>query len=392
MSQAKPSVLIVDDIEANLVVLEAVLGGMSCELVRVRSGNEALKELLKREFAVMLLDVQMPGMDGYEVAQIAGDNPATRDVPIIFVTAVHSAEESMLRGYGTGAVDFLLKPINPHVLRAKVQVFLDLEIGRRRLDDEVEAHKQTLAELEVANEALRHFTSAASHDLREPLRAVQGFLQALVEDVGDRLGPEAQDYLLRSRKASGRMMALLDSLLSYSRLQRSKPHAEVDCAAVVEQVKTDLAIKIAEAQAQITVSDLPRVQGDAARVYELFLNLITNALKFRQSEQAPEIHVSAQARAGETVLSVEDNGIGIDPADLGAVFEAFRRLHGRGEFDGSGLGLTICKQIVDQHGGRIWVEPAVRRGSRFCFTLPGRRNDLAASALIDSVATVARRS
>jgi light-regulated signal transduction histidine kinase (bacteriophytochrome) len=160
----------------------------------------------------------------------------------------------------------------------------------------------------------------------------------------------------------------------------------VDCAAVLEQVTTDLATKIGEARAQITVSDLPVVQGDAARVYELFLNLITNALKFRTSEQVPEIRVWAEARASETVLCVEDNGIGIDPGHLEAVFEAFRRLHGRAEFDGSGLGLTICKQIVEQHGGRIWVEPAGRRGSRFCFTLAGRRNDPAASMLIGMAA------
>src|SRR5689334_4370395 len=118
-----PSVLLVDDIDANLVALEALLSDLSCELVRAKSGNEALKQLLKRDFAVVLLDVQMPEMDGYEVAKYARENPQTRSVPIIFLTAMHGSEDSMLRGYGTGAVDFLMKPINAHVLRAKVRVF-----------------------------------------------------------------------------------------------------------------------------------------------------------------------------------------------------------------------------------------------------------------------------
>src|SRR5437868_2737872 len=165
MTALRPSILIVDDIEANLVALEAQLGNLGCEVIRAASGNEALRQLLKREYAVMLLDVQMPDMDGYEVARYARDNPATREVPIIFLTAMNSSEDNILRGYGTGAVDFLLKPINPRVLRGKVQVFLDLYLGRLRLTEEVEAHKKTLAELEVANAALRHFTSAASHDL-----------------------------------------------------------------------------------------------------------------------------------------------------------------------------------------------------------------------------------
>ena len=132
MSAPKAKVLLVDDVDANLVALEGILGRMPCELVRASSGNEALRLLLKHDFAVALLDVQMPEMDGYEVAQHARDNPDTREVPIIFVTATHETEESVLRGYDTGAFDLLFKPIDPYVLRSKVQVFLDLYLGRRR--------------------------------------------------------------------------------------------------------------------------------------------------------------------------------------------------------------------------------------------------------------------
>src|SRR5689334_11557448 len=143
MANARPAVLIVDDVEANLMALEGQLARLDCEIVRATSGNQALAQLLKREFAVVLLDVQMPEMDGFEVARYARDDVATRDVPIVFVTAMHETEESMLRGYGAGAIDILFKPVNAEILRCKVQVFLDLWHGRRRLADEIEAHKDT---------------------------------------------------------------------------------------------------------------------------------------------------------------------------------------------------------------------------------------------------------
>jgi CheY-like chemotaxis protein len=173
-----PNVLLVDDIEANLIALEAQLGSLSCNLVRASNGNDALRELLKREFAVMLLDVQMPEMDGYEVATYARENPATSQVPIIFVTAMLETEEKVLSGYGSGAVDFLFKPVNPYILRSKVQIFLDLYTGRRKVERAVEAHEKTLKDLEA-------FNYSVSHDLRAPLRPLDGFSQALLEDYAD---------------------------------------------------------------------------------------------------------------------------------------------------------------------------------------------------------------
>jgi two-component system sensor histidine kinase/response regulator len=365
----RPNVLIVDDVEANLVVLEALLGGMDCNLVRASNGNDALRALLKREYAMILLDVQMPEMDGFEVARYARDNPNTRDVPIIFLTAMHSSDENQLRGYGSGAVDFLFKPINPEVLRAKVRVFLELWEGRERLTREMDAHKRTAAELQLSNEALRAFTSAASHDLREPLRAVDGFLQALSEDFGAGLPEQARDYVDRSQRASRRMVSLLDSLLAYARLQRPVAWITVDCNHVLDQVKHDLAERIASAGATVTVGPLPTIRADSARIYQLFLNLVGNAIKFRRPDEPPRVQVSASTQNGETVYCVADNGIGIAPEHRTAVFEAFRRLHNRTQFEGSGLGLTICQQIVEQHGGRLWVESPDGKGARFYFTL-----------------------
>jgi signal transduction histidine kinase len=370
MPSDRPCVLLVDDVEANLVALDALLGDLDCELVRARGGNEALRELLHREFAVMLLDVQMPEIDGYEVARYARENPLTREVPIIFLTANSNGDDSLLRGYGSGAVDYLRKPLEAPVLRAKVRVFLELYMGRKRLRDEVEAHRQTSHALEQANLALRHFTNAASHDLRAPLRAVRGFLDALEELTHDRLEDEARDYLERSRRAAARMDSLLSSLLVYAGLQKASSPTQVDLAAVMQHVQADLAMPIAEAGARLTVGELPTLFGDADRLYQLLLNLVANAIKFRRADVEPHVSVTAKAKRAEVCLCVEDNGIGIEEPDQALIFDAFSRLYSQSQYEGNGLGLQICKQIVEHHGGRLWVESKPGEGSRFCATFP----------------------
>jgi signal transduction histidine kinase len=365
----QPAVLIVDDVEANLVALDALLGDMGCELVRARGGNEALRALLRREFAVMLLDVQMPEIDGYEVARYARENSHTRDVPIIFLTATLRGEEGLLRGYGSGAVDFLLKPIDAAVLRAKVRVFLDLYMGRRRLRDEVAAHQQTLHALERANNALRHFTNAASHDLRAPLRAIRSFLESLASLTANSLDPAASDYLVRSRSAAERMDSLLSALLVYAGLQKPSSQTQVDLNSVFELVQADLAQSVADAGASLSAGELPTVLGDADRLYQLLLNLVSNALKFRAPNRPAEIRLSAESTRTEAIVCVEDNGIGIEQPDQSAIFDPFQRVHAQSRFEGTGLGLTICREIVEQHGGRLWVESHSDRGSRFYFAM-----------------------
>ena len=318
----------------------------------------------------MLLDVQMPEMDGYEVARHARENPATQEVPIIFLTAMHDNEDCVLRGYGSGAVDFLLKPVNSYVLRAKVRIFLDLYLSRRALAQEVDAHRRTLAELQLSNTALHHFTNAASHDLRAPLRAIRGFLGLLANEAEPALGETARDYLGRSRRAAERMDSLLNALLAYARLRKASAPREVDFQAVAEQVVADLAEPITQACASVELGQLPRLLGDPDRLYQLLLNLLSNALKFRRAESAPVIRIAAQPQPDGVLFWVDDNGIGIAPAFRQQVFVAFSRLHDQSSYDGSGLGLTICQQIVEQHGGRIWVESSPLSGARFCFQLP----------------------
>jgi len=370
MTVPLPNILLVDDVEANLTAVEAVLAHVPCELLRARSGNEALRTLLRKEVALILLDVQMPEMDGFEVASHLNSNPHTKDIPIIFLTAIHQAEASALRGYGTGAVDYLVKPFNPQVLRSKVQVFLDLYTQKRELSAALEAQRKTLKELESSNEALRHFTQAASHDLGAPLRTIDGFLLALDEEVGASLSPGAKRYVDRSRDAAQRMQSLLESLLAYAALRKPSQMGIVSCSVIVERVCADLARRISASEAEIQVGPLPDVHGDEARLYQVFLNLISNALKFQRQGTRPVIRIrSTPERDHLFRIEVEDNGIGIPKEFSDSVFGAFKRLHSQDKYAGSGLGLKIAHEVVAQHGGRLWVESEPDRGSRFYFTL-----------------------
>jgi CheY-like chemotaxis protein len=270
----RPNVLLVDDVEANLIALEAQLSSLSCNLVRAGSGNDGLRELLKREFAVMLLDVQMPDMDGYEMAAYARENPATREVPILFVTAMLETEETALRGYGTGAVDFLFKPVNPHILRSKVQVFLDLFESRRKLADTIAAREQTLKDLEA-------FNYSVSHDLRAPLRPLDGFSQTLLEDYGAQLDDTARGYLLKIRQASQRMSQLIDDLLRLSRISSAEVRPGwFSISELVNAIAAELRADDQARQVELSVQPDLRVYADAALLRFALENLLRNAWMF----------------------------------------------------------------------------------------------------------------
>jgi CheY-like chemotaxis protein len=198
--------------------MEALLEDLDCEVVRASSGNAALIELLRRDFAVMLLDVQMPEMDGFEVARLARGNPRGREVPIIFVTAMLETMENVFAGYDSGAVDVLFKPVNAHILTSKVKIFLELYRNKQRLADEIAAHKQTLAELDA-------FNYSVSHDLRAPLRPLAGFTQVLLDDYGPQLDGEGARLLVRIQAAAKRMDQLISDLLRLSQINRARPSA-----------------------------------------------------------------------------------------------------------------------------------------------------------------------
>lgn len=363
------NLLLVDDKLENLLVLEELLAQPDRKLLTATSGNAALRLLLKHEVALVLLDVEMPEMDGYETAQLMRGVESTQLVPIIFVTAGDRSEERTFRGYDVGAVDFLYKPINPHTLQSKVNVFIELYRKTRelaRVNAELEHTSATLRD-KVAD--LENVTHTLSHDLRAPVRSIRGFAQILAESLEGKLDAEAADALDRVLRAGERMGAMVDDLYRLLRLSAEETTAEdVEVAIVVDDVTENLQTDLEQAGAIITQDDvLPTVRGNRMLLTQILQNLIGNALKFR-GPGVPTIHIGAVRAAGSWVLSVRDNGVGIPEEDRGRVFELFHRLSSAGA--GTGVGLALCKRAVEKLGGRIWATAPAGPGTTLCFTIP----------------------
>jgi len=230
--------------------------------------------------------------------------------------------------------------------------------------------KERSQELARSNAELERFAYVASHDLQEPLRMVSSYLQLIASRYQDKLDADANQFIEFAVEGAKRMRMLIRDLLDYSQVDtRAKPFAPVDCEAVFKTVLKNLQVKIQENAAQISCAPLPGVIGDATQLAQLFQNLIDNAIKF-QCAQAPVIHIGVEEKNGYWQFSVEDNGIGIDPEYFDRLFILFQRLHGRAAYPGTGMGLAICKKIVERHGGAIWIKSQAGSGSTFFFTLP----------------------
>ncbi len=363
-----PKILIVDDVQANLSAMAALLGDLDCEILCASSGREALDRLQLDELAAVLLDVQMPDMTGYEVARLARSNPQYRDVPIIFVTGQLETEESLFLGYDSGAVDVLFKPLEPHVLVSKVKVFLELHRSRKKLADEVEAHKRTLADLDS-------FNYSVSHDLRAPLRPLKGFSEILLSDHGHKLDDEGRSLLTRIARAADRMDQLIEDLLRLSKVSRMRPSSQpVDISALALGIIAELRSGDPGRNVEAVVASDLTAQGDASLLRIALENLLRNAWKFTVRSSPATIEIGSTAMGSEAVYFIRDNGVGFDPRHQAKLFRTFQRLHSNADFEGTGIGLAIVQRIVHHHGGRVWAEGEVDGGATFFFTLPTRHS------------------
>ncbi len=377
-------VLLVDDRPDNLLALTAVLEPLGADLVTARSGEEALRFLLGEEFAVIVLDVQMPVLDGFETARLIKQRERTRHIPIVFLTAISGEPEHYLRGYEIGAVDYVYKPFAPEILRAKVRVFMELWqrgaiIERQRselearladLDRANEALARQAVELERSNAALERFAEVAAHELRQPLHNVAGFLDLLLSRHRGDLGAEAS--LLAERAGAGveEARSLTSALLSYAKAGTEPLRQEpVPLAELLESAKRQVPALEEHGAAVEAEGSLPAVRGDRRLLERLLANLLDNAVKFR-SDAPPRVRVRAEPAGDAWKVVVSDNGVGIDPADAPRLFTVFARLHPRDERPGHGVGLAVCRRIVERHGGTIRCEPAARGGTAIWFTLP----------------------
>jgi PAS domain S-box-containing protein len=231
--------------------------------------------------------------------------------------------------------------------------------------------KLTMEELERSNKELLDFAFIASHDLQEPLRKIQAFGDLVIRKYLPRLDEQGQDYLKRMQNAAARMQALIDGLLAYSRVtSKSRPFTRVDLTVPVREALSDLDLRIEAAGAEVELAELPVIEADPSQMTQLFQNLIANAVKFHRPEEPPRIKIFSSAKAGWCEVYVEDNGIGFHERHSKLIFTPFERLHGRGEYEGVGMGLAICRKIAERHGGRITARSTPGKGSTFIVTLP----------------------
>ncbi|MEO5679170.1 MAG: response regulator [Acidimicrobiales bacterium] len=380
MTRPLPKVLIVDDRPDNLLVLEAILEPLPCELVRADSGQEALRRLLHEEVAVILLDVQMPGLDGYETARAVKGRERTRSIPIIFLTAIDREIDHKLRGYDAGAVDFLSKPLDPAVLVAKVTVFLDLHEQRALVEEQAAELSHRLgerdaaqaalsrlsAELQRSNADLERFAVALSHDLREPLQVGAGLLDLLAVRYGASLGPEGLEVLDEAREGLRVLGHLVADVLTRTRpVTGAGEHRPVVLDAVLAEARVQLAAELDAADPTLTADPLPVVQGDAWSLQQTFVHVLQSAL--RRADGPATIHIGVTRRDGDWVITTTDDGPPIDPGDLPGLFSLFGR---PGDPAAGDTGLAIARRTVEQHGGGIWVDPAPGRGTAISFSLP----------------------
>jgi DNA-binding response OmpR family regulator len=382
-------ILAVDDSETYLQQLAEALYAEGHEVILARSGEEALELLSLQPVDCVLLDLIMPGIGGRETCLRLKEAPVLRDIPVIMLTAVDD-REAMIQGLSAGADDYIAKASDFDVVRARVLA----QIRRKQFEDEhravreqllraeYDANKARMAlesaearaalaeELKLKNEELESFSYSVAHDLRAPLRSIDGFSLALLEDCGDKLNDEEKEHLRYVRESTQQMARLIDDLLALSRVTRGElDRTETNVSALARNVIGRLRRAAPERKIETIVADGLAAHCDDRLVTAAFENLIGNAWKFTGKSGNPRIEIGATDDK-PPVYFVRDNGVGFDMAYAHKLFGVFQRLHRADEFEGTGIGLANVRRIIQRHGGRTWAEGAVGQGATFFFSLP----------------------
>ena len=386
---APQTILIVDDLLDNLRVLSATLTKQGYKVRCAKSGSMALLAAQSAPPDLILLYIKMPHMNGYEVCEKLRADDRTCEIPVIFLSALDEVLDQVT-AFEAGGVDYITKPFQVQVVLARVKNHLALQAAKTeirqlnaqleqkvqqrtaQLEQEIVERQKLNQELLRSNAELEQFAYVASHDLREPLRKIKSYVELLAERY-----PQADDktskYITYVVGGVTRMQQLISDLLSYSRVGRAEQCFQpTDLNTVIEKVLDNLELAIAEKHAQITVDPLPTISAHPVQMVQLFQNLIANSLKFH-GETAPVIEVKAQYQ-DQWLISVSDRGIGIAAQYAQRVFAVFQTLHSRSQYDGSGIGLAICKKIVECHGGKIWFDSELGKGTTFYLTLSADMN------------------
>lgn len=369
MNDIKAKILLVDDRPENLFALEKIVQGKDRELYKASSGDEALKLNLEHDFALILSDVQMPGMDGFEMLEILRMDEKAQLIPVIFLTALSKEDKYIRRGYDEGAVDYLFKPLDSQIVRSKVDVFIALYKNRIKLD-------QQANQLRLMNEEKNKFLGMAAHDLRNPIGVIEHYSNFLLEDLEGKISDEAMSFLEIIKTSSNTMNHLVVELLDVARIESGSFKINPSPAKINDVIEHSITMNKIYAQRKninlVTELDpnIPVTMLDANKIVQVFNNLISNAIKY--SEESTRTIITSRFKKNYLVVSVEDNGIGIPQSALKSLFEAFTTTENKatnGE-QSTGLGLMIAAKIVHAHSGEIAVESEQGRGSVFTVKLP----------------------
>jgi two-component system, sensor histidine kinase and response regulator len=361
-------ILIVDDEALHVAALCDTLKNHGYETTGFTSPRAALAALRDTKFELLLADLTMPEMSGIDLLRAARE--LDPDIVSIIMTGqgtIATAVEAMK----VGALDYVLKPFKLSI----VLPVLSRALAMRSLcmaNAELERRlQQRGAELEAANKELESFSYSVSHDLQAPVRAISGFSNILLEDFSSQMPVEAQVILGKVAGSAGRMGQLIKDLLAFSRLGRQPlSKRTVDMAALVQEVADDLIQREPGRRIELRVAELPDCLGDPSLLKQVFINLLSNALKFTRQREQAKIEVGCRTENGERVYFILDNGVGFDMRYAEKLFGVFQRLHKADEFEGTGVGLSIVGRIIQRHGGRIWADAEVDKGATFHFVLP----------------------
>jgi DNA-binding response OmpR family regulator len=385
-------ILAVDDSITYLLSLSEALKDEGYDVILARSGEEALELLAVQSVDCILLDLMMPGLSGQQTCERIKAAPLVRDTPLIMLTALDD-RGAMIEGLSAGADDYLSKSNELEVLKARVRAQIrrkqfedenrrireellrkELEAAEARAARELSETKAILVdELERKNNELEAFSYSVSHDLRAPLRAIDGFSRVVLEDYAGGIDPKGREYLERVRGAAQRMGELIDDLLELSRVGREDlRRGRVDLSQMAQQVIADLQ-KHSDRQIEIVIQTGLIVDADSRLMRVALENLLGNSWKFTANAAAPTIHMGRGLDGREDVYFIRDNGAGFDMTYAERLFRPFQRLHNEADFAGTGIGLATVYRIFDRHGGRVWAEGAVGRGATFYFTIPRQR-------------------
>ncbi len=363
-------ILIVEDKPELLQATTRLLQRNGYEVFGADTGGKCLQLVREIMPDLVLLDVMLPDTNGFLVCEQIKSDPHTADVYVMFLSGNKIDAANQSKGLELGAEGYLVRPASNREILARVEALLRIKNTEKALRLANQEQARLNEALTRSNQDLQQFAYAISHDLKEPLRMVTSFLKLLERRYAADLDENAKEYIAFAVDGADRMKIMIEGLLEFSRVSTQKDaYKLVSGPAILEKVLRNLQVVIAEAGAQVEVLPLPTFFADESQIGQVFQNLIANGLKYHEDD-IPQIEISARDEDAQWVFLVKDNGIGINPKNQERIFGIFQRLHTRDEYAGAGMGLAICKRIVERHGGQIWVESQPGDGSTFAFSIP----------------------